>query len=135
MNWSKLLEVKEDRTATFIEWLNVTAQKYTNLDAENLEEAVQLITIFIGQSAPDIESQLQNMEKCDSGKLLDEAWKAYYNRHREKKMWQAASENKSQENLLGTLEGAKGPPNRQEKEEGEVEQEGDAGSHRFPDND
>lgn len=67
----------------------MTARKYINLDPENPEEAVELATMFIGQSAPDIRRKLQKMEgleRCDSGKLLGEAWKAYHNRDREKEM-------------------------------------------------
>lgn len=95
MNWSKLCEGKQDRSVTSIEWLKVTARKYTDLDPENLQEAVQLETIFIGKLALDIRSKLQKMEGpewCDSGKLLDRAWKALYTRDKEKETWQAGKE-------------------------------------------
>lgn len=77
MNWSKLYEVKQDSTespTTFMEQLKVTARKYTNLDPEKPEDTVQLETIFIGQSAPDIGKKLQKLEGAQShdlGKLLD----------------------------------------------------------------
>uniref|UniRef100_A0A8C5U2I6 Core shell protein Gag P30 domain-containing protein n=1 Tax=Malurus cyaneus samueli TaxID=2593467 RepID=A0A8C5U2I6_9PASS len=62
VNWSKLYEVKQEPYETpsaFVERLKATARRYTNIDPEKPEEAVQLASIFIGNSAPDIRKKLK----------------------------------------------------------------------------
>ena len=46
-----------------------TARKYTNVDPEKSEEAGQLASIFMGQSAPDVQKKLQKLEGEDSRDL------------------------------------------------------------------
>lgn len=76
INWSKLYEVKQGPHETpiaFVECLRATARRYTNIDPEKSEEAVQLASIFIGNPAPDIRKKLQKLEgaeSCDLGELL-----------------------------------------------------------------
>uniref|UniRef100_A0A8D2NBN2 Core shell protein Gag P30 domain-containing protein n=1 Tax=Zonotrichia albicollis TaxID=44394 RepID=A0A8D2NBN2_ZONAL len=76
INWSKLYEVKQEPHETptaFVERLKATARRYTNIDPEKPEEAVQLTSIFIGNSAPDIRKKLQKLEGAESrdlGELL-----------------------------------------------------------------
>uniref|UniRef100_A0A8C5J6F2 Gag polyprotein n=1 Tax=Junco hyemalis TaxID=40217 RepID=A0A8C5J6F2_JUNHY len=76
INWSKLYEVKQEPHETptaFVERLRATARRYTNIDPEKPEEAVQLTSIFIGNSAPDIRKKLQKLEGAESrdlGELL-----------------------------------------------------------------
>uniref|UniRef100_A0A674HBZ5 Core shell protein Gag P30 domain-containing protein n=1 Tax=Taeniopygia guttata TaxID=59729 RepID=A0A674HBZ5_TAEGU len=76
INWSKLYELKQEPHETptaFVERLRATARRYTNIDPEKPEEAVQLAPIFIGNSAPDIRKKLQKLEGAESrdlGELL-----------------------------------------------------------------
>ncbi|KAF1567654.1 hypothetical protein FQV10_0012717, partial [Eudyptes schlegeli] len=54
------------------------AWKYTNLDPEKEGDALQLVTLFVGQPAPDITKKLQRLGGEDSrnlNKLLEAAWK------------------------------------------------------------
>uniref|UniRef100_A0A8U8CM30 Core shell protein Gag P30 domain-containing protein n=1 Tax=Geospiza parvula TaxID=87175 RepID=A0A8U8CM30_GEOPR len=89
INWSKLYEVKQEPHETptaFVERLRATARRYTNIDPEKPEEAVQLASIFIGNSAPDIRKKLQKLEGAESrdlGELLQVAWIAFNNRGEE----------------------------------------------------
>ncbi|KFQ69666.1 hypothetical protein N335_13413, partial [Phaethon lepturus] len=86
INWSKLYEVKQDPNeflSTFMAHLKVTARKYTNLNPEKPEEAVQLASIFMGQLAPDIRKKLRKLEGADSRdleKMLEVAWTVFKNR-------------------------------------------------------
>lgn len=89
INWSKLYEVKQEPHETptaFVERLRAAARRYTNIDPEKPEEAVQLASIFIGNSAPDIRKKLQKLEGAESrdlGELLQVAWIAFNNRGEE----------------------------------------------------
>ncbi|OWK52115.1 Cyclin-dependent kinase 3 [Lonchura striata] len=89
INWSKLYELKQEPHETptaFVERLRATARRYTNIDPEKPEEAVQLAPIFIGNSAPDIRKKLQKLEGAESrdlGELLQVAWIAFNNRGEE----------------------------------------------------
>ncbi|KAI1233231.1 hypothetical protein IHE44_0004829, partial [Lamprotornis superbus] len=70
----------------FVEGLRVAARRYTNINPEKPEEAVQLASIFIGSSASDIRKKLQKLEESDSrdlGKLLEVAWITFNNRGEE----------------------------------------------------
>ncbi|KFQ66932.1 hypothetical protein N335_04080, partial [Phaethon lepturus] len=95
INWSKIYEVRQELNespSAFMERLKVTARKYTNLDLERPEEAVQLASICMGQSAPDIRKKLQKLEGPESrdlGKMLEIAWAVYNNREKEKEVRQA----------------------------------------------
>ncbi|KAF1568179.1 hypothetical protein FQV10_0006771, partial [Eudyptes schlegeli] len=54
------------------------ARKYTNLDPEKEGDALQLVTLFVGQSASNIRKKLQRLEGEDSrnlNRLLEAAWK------------------------------------------------------------
>ncbi|KAK4828091.1 LOW QUALITY PROTEIN: hypothetical protein QYF61_023151 [Mycteria americana] len=118
INWSKLYEIKQEpneSSSTFMEQLKVTARKYTNLDPEKPEEAVQLASIFLGQLSLDIRKKLQKLEGADSrdlGKMLEVAWTVFNNREKEKEMRQARSENLREERLIATLTGIPGGPYR-----------------------
>lgn len=89
INWSKLYEVKQEPHETptaFMERLRAAARRYTNIDPEKPEEAVQLASIFIENSAPDIRKKLQKLEGAESrvlGELLQVAWVAFNNRGEE----------------------------------------------------
>ncbi|TRZ19704.1 hypothetical protein HGM15179_007437 [Zosterops borbonicus] len=89
INWSKLYEVKQEPHETptaFVERLRAAARRYANIDLEKPEEAVQLASIFIGNSAPDIRKKLQKLEGAESrdlGELLQVAWIAFNNRGEE----------------------------------------------------
>ncbi|GAB0204071.1 hypothetical protein GRJ2_002872700 [Grus japonensis] len=90
---SKLYEVRQE----FMERLKVTARKYTNLDPEKPEEAIQLASIFMGQSAPDIRKKLQKLEGAESrdlGKMLEVAWTVYNKREKEKEVRQMRRDGK-----------------------------------------
>ncbi|KFR16511.1 hypothetical protein N306_03735, partial [Opisthocomus hoazin] len=95
INWSKIYEVRQELNeslSAFMERLKETARKYTNLDPEKPEEATQLASIFMGQSAPDIRKKLQKLEGPESrdlGKMLEIAWTVYNNREKEKEVRQA----------------------------------------------
>lgn len=68
INWSKLYEVRQGPLETlgeFAECLRVAARRYTNINPEKPEEAVQLDSIFIVNSAPDIRKKLQKLEGDD----------------------------------------------------------------------
>uniref|UniRef100_A0A803VNA1 CCHC-type domain-containing protein n=1 Tax=Ficedula albicollis TaxID=59894 RepID=A0A803VNA1_FICAL len=86
INWSKLYEVKQEPHETptaFVERLRRAARRYTNIDPEKPEAAVQLASIFIENSAPDIRKKLQKLEGAESrdlGELLQVAWAAFNNR-------------------------------------------------------
>ncbi|KFQ77829.1 hypothetical protein N335_02192, partial [Phaethon lepturus] len=86
INWSKMYEVRQELNefpSAFMERLKTTARKYTNLDIERPEAAVQLTSIFMGQLAPDIRKKLQKLEGPESrdlGKMLKIAWAVYNNR-------------------------------------------------------
>ncbi|KAF1545954.1 hypothetical protein FQV10_0007976, partial [Eudyptes schlegeli] len=54
------------------------AQNHKNLDPEKEGDTLQLVTLFVGQSAPDIRKKLQRLEGEDSrnlNKLLEATWK------------------------------------------------------------
>ena len=80
INWSQIYELRQELNespSAIMERLKVTARKCTNLDPEKPEEAVQLASIFLGQSAPDIRKKLQKLEgpgSSDLGKMLEVAW-------------------------------------------------------------
>ncbi|KAK4811226.1 LOW QUALITY PROTEIN: hypothetical protein QYF61_022123 [Mycteria americana] len=114
IHWSKLYEIKQEPNespSVFIERLKVTARKYTNLDPEKPEEAVQLAGVFMGQSAPDIRRKLQKLEGLDSrdlGKKLEVAWTVFNNREKEKESRQAQRENLREGKLIVALIGVVG---------------------------
>ncbi|KFZ49395.1 hypothetical protein N338_09694, partial [Podiceps cristatus] len=89
ISWSKIYEVRQELNASppaFLERLKMTARKYTNLDPENPEEAIQLASVFVSQSAPDIRRKLQKLEGPESrdlAKMLEVAWTVYNNREKE----------------------------------------------------
>ncbi|KFZ56604.1 hypothetical protein N338_04518, partial [Podiceps cristatus] len=86
INWSKIYEVRQkskESPSAFMERLNMTARKYTNLDPEKAEAAMHLASIFMGQSAPDIRKKLQKLETPESRdlyKMLEVAWAVFNNR-------------------------------------------------------
>ncbi|KFZ55216.1 hypothetical protein N338_08355, partial [Podiceps cristatus] len=90
INWSKIYEVRqesEESPSAFMERPKMTARKYTNLDPEKTEAAIQLASIFTGQSAPDIRKKIQKSEGPESrdlGKMLEVAWSVYNNREKDK---------------------------------------------------
>ncbi|KAK4821607.1 hypothetical protein QYF61_025184 [Mycteria americana] len=100
INLSKIYEVRQELNespSAFMERLKVTARKYTNLDPEKPESAIQLASICMGQSAPDIRKKLQKLEGPESrdlGKMLEIAWTVYNNREKEKEMRQAQRDGK-----------------------------------------
>jgi len=106
-NWSKIYEVRQELNespSAFMERLKETARKYTNLDPEQPDEAIQLASLFMGQLAPDIRKKLQKLEGAESrdlGKMLAVAWTVYNNREKEKEVKQSRRDGK----LLAALAG------------------------------
>ncbi|KFV11718.1 hypothetical protein N339_07914, partial [Pterocles gutturalis] len=93
-NFSKLYEVvqgKSEDPSAFFERLCEAARKYTELDPEKETDVLIFVNLFVGQSNPDIQSKLQEIEGADVrslDKLLEVAWKVYNDREEEEKKQQ-----------------------------------------------
>ncbi|KAK4810775.1 hypothetical protein QYF61_008747 [Mycteria americana] len=64
------------------------AKKWTDLDPEREANALTFVTLFVGQSNPDIRRKLQKIEGEEArsmNKLLEVVWKVYNNREEEEK--------------------------------------------------
>lgn len=86
VNWSRLYIVKQGQTETpseFLERLRTAMQKFTTLDPSSEGGRLQLVSLFLGQSAEDIRRKLQKMKEPDVRdleRLVEEAWRVFRNR-------------------------------------------------------
>uniref|UniRef100_A0A8B9SD64 Core shell protein Gag P30 domain-containing protein n=1 Tax=Apteryx owenii TaxID=8824 RepID=A0A8B9SD64_APTOW len=126
-NLSKLYQViqrKEESPSVFFDRLMNMARRYTDLDPEKEGDSIQLVYIFIGQSAPDIKSKLQQLEGDDSrsvSKLLETAWKVYNNREEVEKIKERKEKDRDRKLLAALIKPGnprKGPPRGRPKRGG-----------------
>ncbi|PKU33971.1 hypothetical protein llap_15720 [Limosa lapponica baueri] len=89
INWSVLYAIRQGPKETpseFLDKLRDTMRRHTPLDP-GLEIGIQqLVSLFIGQSASDIQRKLQKLRPTESRNLetlLDEAWRVFSNREEE----------------------------------------------------
>ena len=86
INWSRLYTVKQGQSETpseFLDRLRAAMQKYTTIDPSSEEGKLQLVSLFLGQSAEDIRRKLQKMKEPDIRnleRLVEEAWRVFRNR-------------------------------------------------------
>uniref|UniRef100_A0A8B9DSM8 ribonuclease H n=1 Tax=Anser cygnoides TaxID=8845 RepID=A0A8B9DSM8_ANSCY len=86
VNWSRLYTIKQGQTETpseFLDRLRTAMQKFTTIDPSSEEGKVQLVSLFLGQSADDIRRKLQKMKEPDVRdleRLVEEAWRVFRNR-------------------------------------------------------
>ncbi|KAJ7423860.1 hypothetical protein WISP_31722 [Willisornis vidua] len=84
MNWSKIYTVKqgmEESPTDYLNRLQETMTKYTNIDLEAEPEKSYLVFLYISQATTDIRKKLQKLgENTDIGKCLDVAWTVYRNK-------------------------------------------------------
>lgn len=85
VNWSRLYTIKQGQSETpteFLDRLRTAMQKYTTLDPSSEEGKLQLVSLFLGQSAEDIRLKLQKMKGPDIRdleRLVEEAWRVFRN--------------------------------------------------------
>uniref|UniRef100_A0A493SVC5 Core shell protein Gag P30 domain-containing protein n=1 Tax=Anas platyrhynchos platyrhynchos TaxID=8840 RepID=A0A493SVC5_ANAPP len=86
VNWSRLYTIKQGTSETpseFLERLRAAMQKFTTIDPSSEGGKLQLVSLFLGQSAEDIRRKLQKMKEPDIRdleRLVEEAWRVFRNR-------------------------------------------------------